>query len=95
LVLITLHTGFLRTSITAGPEGLTIASRLLGLSWSRRAASGEIGDIALKVGMQIGMTPYYDLKIARATGRALTISAMRRTRREAEWLPAEIKRALR
>ncbi len=95
LILITLHTGFLRTSVWAGPAGLTIASRLLGLSWTLRAPSGEIGDIALKVGMQVGMTPYYDLKIGRANVRALTIAAMLRDKREAEWLAAEIKAALR
>ncbi len=95
MVLITLHTGFLRTSVVAGPAGLAVTCRLLGLSWSLAAPSREIGDIAPKVGMQIGMTPYYDLKIARATGRPLTISAMLRDKREAEWLAAEIKQALR
>jgi hypothetical protein len=95
MVLITLHTGFLRTSVVAGPAGLSVACRLLGLSWSLAAPSREIGDIAPKVGMQVGMTPYYDLKIARATGRPLTISAMLRDKREAEWLAAEIKQALR
>ncbi len=45
--------------------------------------------------MQVGMIPYYDLKIGRATGRPLTISTMLRDKREAEWLAAEIKRSLR
>ena len=95
LVLITLFTIFLRTSVVAGPSGLAITSRLLGLSWSSAAPTREIGDITLRVGMQVGMTPYYDLKIGRATGRPLTISTMLRDKREAEWLAAEIKRSLR
>src|SRR5439155_6630522 len=76
LVLITLHTLFLRTSVVAGPAGLAITCRLFGLAWTVGAPAREIGDVTLSVGMQMGMTPYYDLKIARATGRPLTISAM-------------------
>ena len=95
LVLITLYIGFLRTSVVAGPAGLAITFHLLGLSWSVRAPSAEIGDITLKVGMQVGMIPYYDLKIARATGRPITISSTLRDKREAEWLAAEIKKSLR
>ncbi len=85
----------MHTSVVANAAGLAIVYRLLGLSWSLKAHSGEIGDIALNVGMQVGMTPYYDLKITRATGRALTVSAMLRDKREAEWLAAEINKALR
>ena len=95
LVLITLYIGFLRTSVVAGPAGLAITFHLLGLSWSVRAPSAEIGDITLKVGMQVGMIPYYDLKIARATGRPITISSTLRVKREAEWLAPEIKKSLR
>jgi len=95
MVLITLYTIFLRTSVVAGPTGLALNSSLLGLTWSSATPTREIGDITLKVGMQVGTTPYYDLKIARATGRPLTISTMLRDKREAEWLAAEIKRSLR
>src|SRR2546425_958188 len=42
LVLLTLYIGFLRTSVVAGPAGLTITFHLLGLSWSVRAPSREI-----------------------------------------------------
>jgi hypothetical protein len=95
MMLITLYTIFLRTSIVAGPLGLTITSHLLALSWSSATPTREIGDITLKVGMQVGTSPYYDLKIARAAGRPVTISTMLRDKREAEWLAAEIKRSLR
>src|SRR2546428_3174749 len=95
MLLITLYTGFLRTSVVAGPAGLAITSRLLGLSWSVRAPSAEIGDITLKVGMQVGMPAYYDLKMARSSGLPITISSALRDKREAEWLAAEIKKALR
>jgi hypothetical protein len=95
LVAIALFTGFLRTDVTATPAGLTITFHLLGISWTVRATAGEVGDITLKIGMQVGLTAYYDLKIARASGRPLTISANLCDKREAEWLAAEIKKALR
>jgi hypothetical protein len=95
LVLLTVYTGFLRASVTAGPAGLAITSRLLGLSWTLRAPRADCGDVALSIGMQVGTTPYYDLKIARRADRPLTISARLRDKREAEWLAAEITRALR
>ena len=95
MALLTLYIGFLSTVVTAGPGGLAITSRLLGVSWTVRAPASDVGEITLKVGMQVGMTPYYDLKIARASGRPLTISSSLRNKREAEWLAAEIKKALR
>lgn len=95
LVLIALHTGFVDTRVVAGPAGLAITSGIFGLSWTRSAPKDDLGDITLKVGMQVGMVPYYDLKIARRSGRPLTISAMLRDKREAEWLASEIKKSLR
>jgi hypothetical protein len=96
MALLTLYIGFLRTTVTAGREGLAITSRLLGLSWTVRAPASDVGEISLKVGMQVGTTPYYDLKIARVSGgRPLTISSSLRDKREAEWLAAEIKKLLR
>ena len=44
--------------------------------------------------MQAGETPYYDLVIARADGSASRVTAALRNKREAEWLAAEIRRAL-
>jgi len=95
LVLITLHTAFLRTVVVAGPSRLAVTSHLLGLSWTVSAPTREIGDIKLSVSMQVGLTPYYDLKIARSAGPPMTISAMLKDKREAEWLAAEIRRNLR
>ena len=95
LVLIALHTGLVDTRVLAGPAGLAITSGIFGLSWTRSAPTDDVGDISLKVGMQVGMVPYYDLKIARRSGRPLTISAMLRNKREAGWLAAEIKKSLR
>jgi len=95
LVLVALHTGFVGTRVLVGPAGLAITSRIFGLSWTQSAPADDVGNISLKIGMQVGMVPYYDLKIERRSGRPLTISAMLRDKREAEWLAAEIRKSLR
>jgi hypothetical protein len=81
--------------VIASRAGLTIASSVFGLSWHVNVPAAEVGGLKLNVGMQVGMTPYYDLKIARPDARPLTISTMLRDRREAEWLAAEVLKALR
>lgn len=90
----TLHTWILSTRVTVSPGRLAITCRLLGLAWTREVASADIRDVRLKVGMQFGLTPYYDIVIGLASGRRATLSAMLRNRREAEWLGASIQRGL-
>jgi len=94
LAFLALVVGFLSTRVTAAPGGLVIACRLLGLSWTRTLASADIRELRLKVGMQAGMTPYYDLIVERASGGRATIGAMLRDRREAEWLAGAIRCSL-
>ena len=95
LVFLTLCSAFLRTTVVAGPAGLAVTSHLLGLSWTATTPAREVSDIKLSVGMQVGLTPYYDLKIARAGDRPMTIFAALRDKREAEWLAAAMRAALR
>ena len=95
IMVISLHTGLLSTRVTASRTGLTITSRILGLRWSFSVPAAAIEQVKLTVGMQVGMTPYYDLKIARAGDRPVTVSTMLRDRHEAEWLAAELRKALR
>ncbi|PYT11292.1 MAG: hypothetical protein DMF51_15940 [Acidobacteria bacterium] len=82
------------TILDATPGGLVVTGRVLGLSRSRSIPCRDLRDITLSVGMQAGETPYYDLVIARADGSASRVTAALRNKREAEWLAAEIRRAL-
>jgi hypothetical protein len=94
LALLTLHIGFVSTSVTAAPGRLAITCRLLGLSWTRALPSSDVRELRLKVGMQSGTTPFYDLLVERNSGGRVTLSAMLRDRREAEWLAGAIKCSL-
>ena len=94
LALLTLHIGFVSTSVTAAPGRLAITCRLLGLSWTRALPSSDVRELRLKVGMQSGTTPFYDLLVERNSGGRVTLSAMLRDRREAEWLAAAIQCSL-
>ena len=94
LAFLALVVGFLSTRVTAAPGRLAITCRLLGLSWTRTLAATDIKELRLKVGMQAGMTPYYDLIVERASGGRATIGAMLRDRREAEWLAGAIRCSL-
>ena len=94
LAVLALHTWLLSTRVTVSPGRLAITCCLLGLAWTREVACADIRDVRLKVGMQFGLTPYYDSVIGLASGRRATLSAMLRDRREAEWLAASIQRGL-
>ncbi len=95
LVAIVLQVVFQTTIVDATSGGLVVTGRALGLTHTRRIARDEIGEIKLSIGMQAGTTPYYDLSVARTNGPPARIAAMLRNKREAEWLAAEIKKALR
>jgi len=86
---------FKRTTVDATSGGLVVAGRVLGLTHARRIPRDEIRDITLSVGMQAGTTPYYDLTVGLTTCPPARITAMLRNKREAEWLAAEINKALR
>jgi hypothetical protein len=94
LAFLTLYIAFLSTRVTAAPGRLSITCRLLGLSWTRTLASSDVRELRLKVGMQAGTTPYYDLLVELASGGRATVSAFLRDRREAEWLAGAIRCSL-
>lgn len=94
LLFLGLHVGFLSTRVTAAPGSLAVTCRMLGLSWTRTIPSSDVKELRLKVGMQAGMTAYYDLIVERLSGRRATIGAMLRDRREAEWLAGAIRCSL-
>ena len=48
----------------------------------------------LKIGLQAGTTPYYDVTIVRKDGKPLTAGSGVRDKQEAEWLASTIRTAL-
>jgi hypothetical protein len=54
----------------------------------------ELKDIVLKIGMQSGDRLWYDLYAVRTNGRKLDVGGGIRDKREAEWIAAQLRRAL-
>ncbi|HEU4401339.1 MAG TPA: hypothetical protein VFT43_04470, partial [Candidatus Polarisedimenticolia bacterium] len=82
------------TRVVAASGILTIDSGILGLRRRRSIESAEIASITTSIGMQVGTTPYYDIKVTGRDGRRYIAGGMLRSKREAEWLAAEMSRCL-
>ena len=55
----------------------------------------QIADVTTKIGMQAGNTLYYDLMLVRQDGKRVPTGGGLRDKREAEWLAATMREALR
>jgi hypothetical protein len=77
---------------------IRLRTSLLGLRSTRVISCAEVSDIRLDIGMQSGGatgTPYYDLRLHLIGGRKLYAARYLRGKREAEWLAAQMKAAIR
>lgn len=81
--------------VTVGDGTVTVASGIVTPLRERRLAAGEIAGVTTKIGMQAGNTPYYDLILVRKNGKPLSAGRGIRDKREAEWLAATVREALR
>lgn len=84
----------LTTHIVAEPSGIRAKSGVLGFGRIRQVPLNEIDDIVLKIGMQAGNRPYYDIKIVRDSGKKVKAGSAIRDKREAEWLIETLWRGL-
>lgn len=83
------------TRVTVEPDGVTVASGYLATGMGKRIGAGEIADVTPTITMQGGGTPYYDVTIVRKDGKKVSAGSGIRDKREAEWLAATLKAALR
>jgi hypothetical protein len=82
------------TRVTAGGGRVTVASGWLSPARERSFPAAEITGVSTLIGMQAGGRPYYDLKLVRSNGKAVTAGRGLREKREAEWLAATLKQAI-
>jgi hypothetical protein len=82
------------SQVTVDAGTLALASGYLSPGPERRLAASEITDVTTRIGMQAGSTPYYDVVVLRKDGKKMTAGRSVRSKREAEWLAAIIKKAL-
>ncbi len=80
------------TRVTLTPDAARVVYGPFGRC--RTIAADDIDDIVLKIGMQAGKRPYYDIQIARADGKKLYAGRSVRDKREAEWLVETMAEAL-
>jgi hypothetical protein len=80
--------------VTGDAGTLTVATGYLYPGKERSLAASEIADVTIRIGMQAGSTPYYDVVVLRKGRKKVVAGRSVRDKREAEWLAATIKRAL-
>jgi hypothetical protein len=84
----------LTTHIVSEPSAIWVRSGVLGFGRIRHVPVEEIDDIVLKIGMQAGNRPYYDIKIMTDNGKKVNAGSAIRDKREAEWLIERMWRGL-
>jgi len=80
--------------VTAGRDGVAIASGFGGVGDPRRIPAAEVAGMETGIGMQAGNTVYYSLIVVGKDGRRVTAGTGIRDKREAEWLAGLIKQAI-
>jgi hypothetical protein len=81
-----------RVTVDAGT--LTWATGYLVPGRERTLNASEISDVTAAVGMQAGLTVYYDVVVVRKNGKKTKVAHSVRDKREAEWVAAKIRGAL-
>lgn len=84
-----------RVTVVADTGLLTVDRRILGFGGERRLEGNVISAIEPAIGMQVGSTPYYDIKVTRSDGRPLTVGGGIRDKREAQYLAGLLFKAVR
>ena len=80
--------------VTAGRDGVMIASGFGAAGDPVRIDSRDIEAIEVKIGLQAGTTVYYDLAVLQRRGRRTNAGSGIRDKREAEWLAGLIRNAI-
>jgi hypothetical protein len=80
--------------VTAGRDGVAIASGLVGAGDPKMVAVADIGGVDVAIGMQAGTTVYYALMVVRKDGRRMNAGSGIRDQREAEWLAGLVRQAV-
>jgi hypothetical protein len=92
LAVLSLWFGTTRVALT--PSEAEVSHSTLGLGRTRTVPADDIDDIGLKIGMQVGNRPFYDIQIIKTNGKKVPAGSAVRDKREAEWLVEQMKEAL-
>jgi hypothetical protein len=82
------------STVRIGPDAIHVRKSLLFFHSDRDIPRSDIDDVRIRIGMQMsGGTgqPYYEIDIAQKSGRTVTAGKYLASKREAEWIAAQIK----
>ncbi len=79
--------------VTAGRDGIAIASGYAAVGEAKQIPGADVGRVEVEIGMQTGNTVYYRLAVACKDGHRVSAGSGIRDKREAEWLAGLIERA--
>jgi len=82
------------TRVTIDPTGITVHPRFPVLASLTVLPPGRIADVRLSIGMQSGNAVFYNLDLAGATGRSVTVPAFLRNKRDAERVAVLIRQTI-
>lgn len=80
------------TRVVLTPDEVRVSYGPLGRT--RRVDADHIDDVVLKIGMQAGNRPYYDIQIVKSDGKKVYCGRSIKDKREAEWLVERMNEAL-
>jgi hypothetical protein len=80
--------------VTAGRDGVAIASGFVGVGDPQTVAAADITGVDVAIGMQAGTAVYYALMVVRKDGRRVSAGSGIRDKREAEWLAGLVRQAV-
>jgi hypothetical protein len=83
-----------RTRVMADTSSLAVTHSWLFLKWSREFPVSDIAELFTKTGMTSGQKQYRDIKARLASGKEITLGSSLPNQAEADWLLAELNRAL-
>ncbi len=80
--------------VVANTGSLVYAHGYLSPGGERAIPLQEVEDVSIRIGMQAGSQPYYDVVVVRKNGKPVPLGRAVRNKREAEWLAGTLKQAL-
>ncbi len=95
LAIVVLDAWLTVTRVTVGDGRVTVASGWLGANRERSFPVTEVADVTTKIGAQAGTTTYYDVTLVTTAGKRAAAGRGVRDKREAEWLAATLRAAIR
>lgn len=81
------------STIVLGSDKVVVRQRLFGTK-EKVIRRGEIASAVAKIGAQSGGRPYYEVEVRTAAGKKIGAAKYIRSKREAEWVAAQIRGAV-